>query len=1781
MKKLISTLLSISLLCNMVPESALITFAEEANTANPEEITELDKADENLKDEEQADEESASTESSVENEEDGENVFVSSEETEEAISENSQETVKNESAPVEDDDEDRDQQLKVITAWQWIDPEEMLIYNDSISGWGLGLPGADADHLVTRDLLNEFLPKEVRVEFDHQESETLPVAWDLSSFPASGTYQGTYTFPMILPEKMSLSENAEAMVVVVDLGGASLYANTLNEIQLQDHIVSDAVMEIDGVQVNLFDYWVLYENPTKGDILTKSERHIRAIPSQWGNNAQYSTSADWWKGINENHLLIFGDGVIHAGLWNKGAGETTEYGKRYAGMEGIVKPLLENGYPVINLNAARQVLTGVQDINDQNYRDHTLIGDYKLSGDHIDSKPLSIASDKKSVYPYEGANIQNLSNSLIDLWEKGTNQKIETGTESLAYLFDPNIQNPYKKSYQNILGLFQIDNEGYYYYNMRQNFAEFQETKVQSKSGNSDGKFILYDAGATQRSDGDENSIGNFFPFNKGTEVFNGIKSDGTLSSKGIGCSNNTTNHHLGMTIDINFRQPVNGMITMNKQNNPMTFGFSGDDDVWIFIDDVLVLDLGGVHSEIYGIIDFATGNVLIGQGYKTLGIPSYDSEHPENTQDLVAMTNLRELFRTAGKESEMNWNGNTFASGSDHSLKMFYLERGNYDSSLALRFNLQPRLYQQIKKVDQNGNPINGVEFRLYEAEVANNAGKLEYGIKDINNPLASLITGKTLSNEKLDAGVALFEEMGADGNYRPFNFADRYKTRGIQYYILKEVNTPDGYRPLPVDIVLEYNPDTTMLSVVNKYTTGAYASFTSTITGNNKISYGIFNNETSSIDSSDVFVNETKQSEGLIVAVPMLWQENFGESGKWIALYGSNTAGFNASAPTERSAAAWRKAILKAVLYQCSDIDSTTPNWYLDWNDETNRLEGTMKDLPGQADRYQQANAIDPDMKMIYMLIDPEVFTVLNIQVDNSEARYQALGAYVNQRLNQGATIDEIVEMIDQIKPDSAVTEDGFDSCGVSFLNVDHFIRNFRSLIYIPNEQRELRVWKIDQNGIGVNAVTFSLYNDPECEGTPIATGVTANVDGIDGTLIFAPYSSNTQGHAKMEWSTTTNTKYYLKETAAPEGYELNPTVITVVVGTYSIYADAGEADDGVSVMAGVGKLTQTMVKYAADENVNITLRDITAYAQKQQSGNFDQDSWEDIYLDGTQTKRLMNLHYGKNTIADYGLHEEDGAENLYPFFVTDTGFIRTRITQNYDALRNESELKGENPTYGDSNRNNASKDKIDGDITSLFSLLNIVVVTDINTQETEKGQLTISKTVVGNSLTQEESTRNFNFKITLKDQNGQELEGRYNFYRTDKVGNFASGEIVPFHHDESVTILGLPVKTIVTIEEIDADAYLSYINGDFYEDKKINVMIEDGSEVLVSYQNVKKTEVFVNKTWLDGDDKYGLRPESIEVTLLQNGETYLTKSLSEETNWKTSFKDLPKYDLEGNVYRYTLKEAEVEKYQSQIQGGEIINALMTDITVLKQWEDEEDRFKIRPEKIQINLVQEVSDQKKVIETVELSEEDLDEDGNWRHTFENLPLFNSENEEFSYSIEEKFDEMDSYSVRYEDAEMNEDAELTLKVVNSLKMGEAKLVKFLNRIKAGDQATFIFSVEAKLNGETIYGNMLSLEFDEIGPKSISLGKFPVGAEITIEEVYSGSSYELVGGDRIQVLKIEESEDETAVVAAEFTNDYNGRLVQGSSIKNSYVHKETKDGNPFIEVIQGNRIEAE
>ncbi len=1148
---------------------------------------------------------------------------------------------------------------------------------------------------------------------------------------------------------------------------------------LENHIVPAANP---NVRVNLFDYWVATEKPTiasNGDILPKSEKHIREKEPDdpailTGYAVDFSGQEDWYQGINKGHLLLFGDGLIHAGLWNKGAGAATQYGKKYAGMEKIVKPVLANGYPELNLDLARDILATAEQ-----KRDYRLIRDSLLAGEHI-------GWDGSQTYPSEtdpGLNVQNLSETLIRLWETDTHQTLAAGTESLQYLFDPDLDTPCRRVFRDVKGLFQLDDKGYFYYSMRENFAEFSQEGGQNH-------FILYDAPATLRTDGaDKKSIGNFFPFNRGDEVFDALvdpstgkpidASDPDAIAAGrlfssVDSARNSMNHHLGMTVEVNFLQPREGMVDAGGSRQPMTFEFSGDDDVWVFIDDVLVLDLGGNHSELYGTINFATGNVYIGRAFNTKGIPALPSDGSK-PQDCVTSTTLLQLFKDAHREDSAQWSNNTFASGTSHTLKMFYLERGNYDSSLALRFNLQPLVYEQIRKVDQNGRPLAGVGFELYPAGLASadEDGAIECLYTDAGSgngpPFYVKQTGTSpLVRMVTDAdGYARFL-TGQDGSY--FNFADG----GSSYYILKETNAPSGYRSPPVDVVLHYDPTAAVLSVANRWTTGAYACSMIHVRGTGALYYGSTPTAgaggvlTPPADSTKI--DDEVLADGLPVAVPVL-RKKTGSS--WLALYGSNLGGFHSVDVGGR----WETAVLTAVLNQAKgDGDG----WYGSWEADNRRLTGVLNDMPGLASRYLTGD----DISIVYAILTPDALKTLGIEGGTADTRYEALRRYV-----RGHGVDETLAALQRV------------TGGFRFLPSASFNRNFRSLIYLPNERRELRVWKVDQDGNGVNGASFGLYSDPACT-RQVSFGVTGTVDGRNGVLVFKPGGAG-PGEANMMWASRGfNETLYLRETAAPAGHLRNTTVIPVRVGNYSIYADAGRLGDGVQVLAGAGTLTQTMRQYALDNDVDITLRDITAYMQTQPSSSFAMDGWRDAVLSGTGSPgvlRGMNLHYGLNTSAadgSYGLHKEDGGERFKPFFSTDTGFIRVRVGQNYSALTGNR--------YEGSN-NDANKDNLGtADLTNLFSLLNVVVVTDPTVQSTNTGMLTIGKWV--NSTTPADYTALFSFKVELFDPDYHPLAGGfdYQFYGQDKVGRVQNGDTLLLHHDERLTILGLPAGTRYKITE-----------------------------------------------------------------------------------------------------------------------------------------------------------------------------------------------------------------------------------------------------------------------------------------------------------------------------------------------------------------------------------------
>lgn len=1240
--------------------------------------------------------------------------------------------------------------------------------------------------------------------------------------------------------------------------------------QLAAHVVQG--LDPDNTTVNLFNY-------SAGVTGTGVTAGTDTLGTTGGATplVNYQTWLQNEGSINYGRLLTFGDGMRHLGYWNQGLVEGYgEIARENAGMQGIVeRTLSDGGFPVVsddpdtgyNVNDSRyseaRRKTGSSTVpNEMIYGNAGPLYWSSLSSTvgntlfdpvwarnidpTVQAQALSVANGDgnvdfstlgNSTNPSTAATKTALEGSTVVDFKNGYD--LPESVRSLRYLFDPDTASPGKGSYKNVTGLFQMDEQGYYYYDMRENFAEFTPDATEGSAG----RFTLYDAPAGLRTDGTD-SVGNFFPFNSAEKAFT-LGADGSLQNA-LNANNQgnaePVDHHLGMTVETTFRQPVNGKVGASD----MTFEFAGDDDVWVFIDDVLVLDLGGIHSELYGTIDFATGEVCMGPAFDTHGIPDNPSELATDT------TTVRAMFEAAGRGDAARWNGDTFASNTSHTLKMFYLERGNYDSSIALRFNLQPALYQQIYKVDQYGNPLEGAEFDLYAARPKDGTtptvdNTSSFSLDDVE------VQGSPLTHLVTDAdGVARFEDPSARAaadQAEPFNFSDRYDEGSGDglLYILRETKAPVGYKSTPQDLLLRFEPQYTMLVVNNRYQTGAYASFISRVTGNNaEVYYGQIGEDgglVTQIPGSDP-VPIDEQADGLVVAVPMLKEAKPSGEEQWLPLYGDNLSGFKAvEYPDERVSyeefkRLAREVTLEGALRQMAavhnaDRDGThATGWYFTWDEETQRLQALLENLPGRADRYLLQNPDTGDMRNFYAIIRPDALasalgvTRAEVNAMTSEQRYAALGAKAAAAIeadgeDSTANLDALVAAINP-------GPDDYRQRGYSSLDIRQFIRDFRSRIYIPNEQRELRVMKVDQTGAARDGALFALYGSREdAEANDVvralASGRTATVEGTKGLLVFEPHEGHADhadsaqgGYADMVWPDTRldgePESFYLREVEAPDGCELNDEIVEVKAGVYSIYADAGAEGDGVKVMAGVGKLAQTMVKYASEGDVNITLRDITAFAQSQPSGTFAIDGWQDVALPGTgdtAVRRSINLHYGMNAVVDYGLSDEDGGRNYEPFFVTDTGFARARVQQNLHEHDDPDD-----PFYSTAERDDLG----DMDITGLFSLINTVVVTDPDDTLPATGELTISKTVgAGKDQTIGEADylRNFSFKVELRDAKGDELPGSFRYYGRDRSGEVRSGEVLPLHHGDEIRVLGLPAGTVATVTELEAneDGFHSY--------------------------------------------------------------------------------------------------------------------------------------------------------------------------------------------------------------------------------------------------------------------------------------------------------------------------------------------------------------------------------
>lgn len=884
------------------------------------------------------------------------------------------------------------------------------------------------------------------------------------------------------------------------------------------------------------------------------------------------------------------------------------------------------------------------------------------------------------------------------------------GGESLAYLFDPDRTHDGKAVYKDVQGLLSINEDDYYAYDSTKNYAVYYQTSSHGDSNN----FRLYDRPGVLA--GGSSPDGQFFPFNAVQTESHGSFEGKEYYNSNLRSDNAPINHYFGLHMSTRFVQQHGGYTT-EEQKKEVTYTFSGDDDVWVFIDGTLVADLGGIHDMASLSINFATGVITInGESQK----------------------------QTLGQILEYHGN-NTLPDDTYHTLDFFYLERGNVDSNMSLKYNLVYVPESSIYKIDQDGNPLPGRNFELYEAVLQN--GKYVAGEEVLAKGTTDADGRIILLDENND--LLTIQELITELNNPDL-------TNETTALILRETDSPDdGYRSSG-DLELYFYQSQTdsppFLLSRNHWQTGAHAVARLAATTNASI---VHTQGTANFEPD----------KNLMFAVVFKKVGN----DEWRPISGSPATGWTIAADDS-----W-ESIQKANLYRFMLSSSGSYTAMID-------------ELPGDIKKYEEAGGGEDSYRIRYYFSKQNVLEA--IDGDNT---YE-----ITSPMNRVAAVN----------------------------------------LYVPNIRNDLTVQKLDQNGnlITGGRATFELR--PASDGTynPSATAAQTRTEiTSEGVATFTAIPNGT---------------YYLVETAAPKGYTENATQVKVIVNDTGVYANAGTAEDGISVERGVGRLVNSMAQFASKDTVDTTLNQIVAKFYTTETEPNEDFQWRKIevtgdggaafspvegvdyhpaysvtenspqdaewYLFGTAPGSVATTPVGMH-LAHLADHSGGRCDGLYQTTVklkdggqgitaqeTDTGWSALLVEQCMFHTRDNgtphTDLTGAYLT----------------DLTALFTGDVTVKVKN----DPIVGKLAVQKTVAGNAG---ETDREWEFTIELKNA-GAPLSG--NFYY--EVGSIVTGVDQPkdgtltfnsdgkatisLKHGQKITIEGIPANVIYTVTEEKDDGYVT---------------------------------------------------------------------------------------------------------------------------------------------------------------------------------------------------------------------------------------------------------------------------------------------------------------------------------------------------------------------------------
>lgn len=319
----------------------------------------------------------------------------------------------------------------------------------------------------------------------------------------------------------------------------------------------------------------------------------------------------------------------------------------------------------------------------------------------------------------------------------------------------------------------------YYTFDASQNAVYFKEDSTQGSTAAKSNGRLYFDEGHTQTWDTISFGDGSktvWAPFDEGTEL---------TGSKDIG----EIDYHFGMRTTIPFTMTTNGKMNPNDEDSEaITFSFSGDDDVWVFIDGQLVIDLGGIHNRLDATINFAENTWSL-------------SESNASTVDVADINGAAisgTLFNDGDTTGTLNQTRETFAATDSHELTIFYLERGAGSSNCKIQFNLPMKDTVSVTKRATQSISDDGTLSPLTAKEQAT-VDNIDFGFTLTKNGTPVANTNYSLLNE--NGQVISTPSTDKDGKFTLRNgqtakFVGEIADGGAKYQVVEDAVDGIGFK-------------------------------------------------------------------------------------------------------------------------------------------------------------------------------------------------------------------------------------------------------------------------------------------------------------------------------------------------------------------------------------------------------------------------------------------------------------------------------------------------------------------------------------------------------------------------------------------------------------------------------------------------------------------------------------------------------------------------------------------------------------------------------------------------------------------------------------------------------------------------------------------------------------------------------------------------------------------------------------------------------------------------